>query len=127
MMRYTIRRTLSPDAGARQHGRQWARYSLSAEQLDEPVSDFGRAEFPSEVAPTRAIVERLFHGGLEAIRGGRRARANTGSIIAAESTVAIGFAQPLPAMSGADPWTGSNSPAVPVPQTRPTAAARSTR
>src|SRR5205085_8321672 len=30
------------------------------------------------------------------------------SIIATLRNVAIGFAKPLPAMSGAEPWTGSN-------------------
>ena len=36
--------------------------------------------------------------------------------MAAESTVAIGLAHPLPAMSGAEPWTGSYRPLLPSPR-----------
>ena len=37
------------------------------------------------------------------------------SIIAAERIVAIGFARPFPAISGADPWIGSYKPHVADP------------
>ena len=37
------------------------------------------------------------------------------SIIATEPNMASGFALPVPAMSGAEPWTGSNRPGPPAP------------
>ena len=38
------------------------------------------------------------------------------SIIATERNVASGLAAPVPAMSGAEPWTGSNTPGPPSPR-----------
>ena len=64
------------------------------------AAEVGRAQPAASTASTAASTARR----LAAVPRPSR------SIIAAERKVASGLATPLPAMSGAEPWTGSNTP-----------------
>ena len=77
----------------------------------------GKLRLPGfhDVAGAETVAEHLVHGTFNGGGFGIISKARR-SIIAADRIVASGLALPCPAMSGAEPWMGSNRPGLPVPR-----------
>ena len=86
-----------------------------SERGDHGSGHLGRADLPfaggpgEQVSGAEAAGERAFDGGLDPSAAAPSSRPWR-SIIATERKVASGLAASWPAMSGADPCTGSNTP-----------------
>ena len=79
---------------------------------DRPVG-LRRGRVPAQVRRAQAVGRARGQRPILTPRPRLRQPSPWRSISAAERNIARGFAAPVPAMSGAEPWTGSNRPGVP--------------